>query len=113
MLGIIQLVSAFTPGGHFFSGKAVDFGVPYYSILIGMNVTVTLLICGRLAYLSKQVLAALGPENARLYTSVAAVMVESAAPYTISGVIFLALYAQGNLASAAVGQVWAKLTVSG
>lgn len=111
-LGILELVSAFKPGGFFFSGKAVNFGLPYYSITVSMNIIVTALICTRLFYMSKQVRAALGSQNAKLYTSVAAMLIESAAPYTAMGILFLPFYAKGNNVVVAMGQVWSKLTVS-
>ncbi|KAH8078065.1 hypothetical protein BXZ70DRAFT_689954 [Cristinia sonorae] len=109
-LGILELVSAFKPGGWFFSGKAVNFGTPYYSITVSMNVIITSLICGRLFYLSRQVRQALGKENAKLYTSIAAMLIESAAPYTAMGILFLPFYAKGNNVVVALGQVWSKLT---
>ncbi|KAI0077301.1 hypothetical protein K474DRAFT_1575568, partial [Panus rudis PR-1116 ss-1] len=109
-LGILELVSAFKPGGFFFSGNAVNFGIPYYSIIIGMNLIITLLICARLFHLSRQVRSAMGDGNAKLYTSLAAIMVESAAPYTLMGLAFLPSYAIGNNSVVALGQVWAKFT---
>lgn len=110
-MGILELVAAFKPGGFFFSGKAVNFGTPYYSITIGMNILLTTLICARLYYLRKQVKNVLGAKNAEMYTSLAAIMIESAAPYTIMGIILLPFYTRGNSLAIAFGQVWSKLTV--
>ena len=62
--------------------------------------------------MSQQVRDALGSDNAKLYTSVAAIMIESAAPYTAMGILFLPFYARGNNVVVAMGQVWSKLTVS-
>jgi len=109
-LGILELVSAFKPGGFFFSGKAVNFGTPYYSITVSMNIIVTALICARLFYMSRQVREAIGVQNAKLYTSIAAILIESAAPYTAMGILFLPFYAKGNNVVVAMGQVWSKLT---
>ena len=66
---------------------------------------------GRLRRLSTVVRESMGDENAKLYTGVAAILIESAAPYSIAGLIFLIPYARGNLVSVALGQVWAKCTV--
>ncbi len=111
VLAVLELVSSFSPGGFFFNGSAVNFGTPYYSLTIGLNVIVTALICYRLLSLSKLVKHTMGPENAKLYTSVASILIESAAPYSITGIIFLVPYARGDLVSVALGQVWAKCTV--
>ena len=55
----------------------------------------------------------MGAEAAKLYTGVAAVLVESAAPYSLTGIAFLVPYARGSLYSVVFGQIWAKVTVSG
>lgn len=110
-LAILQLITAAMPGSaSLFGGKAVNFGVPYYSITISINVLVTLAICYRLGRLSKAVSRALGHQNAHMYTSVASMLVESAAPYSIVGIMFLVPYARGSQTALAFGQVWAKLT---
>lgn len=110
-LAILELVTSFTPGGFFFGAQSVNFGTPYYAMTIGLNILVTALICARLLALSRAVRATMGAENARLYTGVAAILVESAAPYSLVGIVFLVPYARGSLVSVALGQVWAKLTV--
>ncbi|THH32299.1 hypothetical protein EUX98_g1896 [Antrodiella citrinella] len=109
-LGILELVSSFKPGGFFLSGKAENFGTPYYSITICMNILLTILICARLYYLSKQAKKMIGFHAAERYTSLAAIMIESAVPYTVMGIILLPFYARGNDIAIALGQVWSKLT---
>lgn len=111
-LAILELVTSFTPGGFFFGTSSVNFGVPYYSMTIGLNVLVTSLICFQLLSLSHQVREVLGEQNARLYTGAIAILVESAAPYTLIGIVFLIPYARSSPVGAAVGQIWAKFTVS-
>lgn len=76
-----------------------------------MNVIITALICIRLFYLSRKVGSALGHDNAKLYIGAAAIMIESAAPYSAMGILFLPFYAKGNNVVVAMGQVWSKLTV--
>ena len=79
---------------------------------IGLNVIVTSLICYQLLTMSKKVEEYLGEQNAQLYTGAAAILVESAAPYTLTGIIFLIPYARSSPVGAAFGQIWAKFTVS-
>jgi len=107
---ILELITSFTPGGFFFGSKSVNFGTPYYSLTIGLNIFVTAFICFRLLSLSRLVRDTMGPENAKLYTGIASVLVESALPYSLCGIMFLVPYARGNLVSVALGQVWAKTT---
>ena len=53
---------------------------------MGLNVILTALICGRIMYLSKRMRAVLGQDVSRPYTSAVSVIVESALPYTLSGI---------------------------
>ncbi|TFK42237.1 hypothetical protein BDQ12DRAFT_677854 [Crucibulum laeve] len=109
-LAIIVLVVVGKPGGNFFGGKAINFGTPYYAITISMNILITLLICLRLRYLSTSVGRVLGKDNAKMYTSISTMLIESAAPYTLVGIMFLIPYARGSQTSISFGQVWAKLS---
>ncbi|KAF7792947.1 hypothetical protein EIP86_004050 [Pleurotus ostreatoroseus] len=111
VLSVLELVASFTPGGFFFGSKSINFGTPYYALSISLNVVVTTLICYRLLRMSSQIKQLLGKDNAEPYTNVAAVLIESAAPYTLAGIMVLIPYARGNLVSVALGQVWTKLTV--
>ncbi|KAF8167189.1 hypothetical protein B0H34DRAFT_4215 [Crassisporium funariophilum] len=110
-LAIIELVLAGKPGGDFFHGQTINFGTPYYTITICLNIIVTILICARLIKLGKAVSKALGKESARMYTSVASMLIESAAPYSLVGIMFLIPYAMGSGTAISFGQVWAKLTL--
>ena len=110
-MAIIELVLAGKPGGNFFHGKNIDFGIPYYTITIALNIIITLMITLRLRKLGKAVSKALGRDSARMYTSVSSVLIESAAPYSMVGFMFLVPYALKHGTAIAFGQVWAKLTV--
>ena len=59
-----------------------------------MNVLLTLLIAGRLLAMSKRVKATLGAQH--MYTSVAALVVESAAPYALTYLAFIIAYCLRN-----------------
>ena len=78
---------------------------------IGMNILITSLICGRLFYYSRRIRRLLGNDTAETYTSIAAILIESAAPYSLVGLMFLIPYAQGSGTAIAFGQVWAKMAV--
>ncbi|KZT64310.1 hypothetical protein DAEQUDRAFT_698911 [Daedalea quercina L-15889] len=109
-LAIIELVIAGEPNGNFFGTHAASFGVPYYALTIALNILLTLLIVLRLTGLARSVRDTMGAPAARLYTGVAALMIESAAPYAAVGIMFLVPYARGSELSIAFGQVWAKVT---
>ncbi|KAF9449999.1 hypothetical protein P691DRAFT_758591 [Macrolepiota fuliginosa MF-IS2] len=109
-LAIIELVIAGKPGGNFFGGRTINFGTPYYTITIGLNIIVTILISVRLLRLSRAISQVLGRDSSRMYTNIVALLAESAAPYSLVGIMFLIPYAMGSDTSIGFGQVWAKLT---
>ncbi|KAL1670464.1 hypothetical protein GGF50DRAFT_94148 [Schizophyllum commune] len=74
----------------------VDVGLTYFSLSLAVNLLLTLLIVGRLLSLSNQVTRMLGSQHARTYTSVAALLVESAAPYAVANLIFIVTYGIGS-----------------
>uniref|UniRef100_A0A0W0F5R8 Uncharacterized protein n=1 Tax=Moniliophthora roreri TaxID=221103 RepID=A0A0W0F5R8_MONRR len=105
-MSILTIYESALPGANFFRGHAVDFGVPYVALTISLNIIVTLLICGRLLTARNQMKAILGPEYARTYTSIAAIMVESAAPFTILGIFYVITYARHSGISFCLVQIW-------
>ncbi|KAJ3511540.1 hypothetical protein NLJ89_g4045 [Agrocybe chaxingu] len=54
--------------------------------------------------------AALGAENAKVYTGTVAILVESAAPYSVLGIIFLIPYALQSGIAILFGQLWSKMS---
>jgi hypothetical protein len=71
----------------------MNFQLAYYSLLFSTNIMYTLLVAGRLLAIRREIKALLGPEHSKIYTSVAAMIVESAALHAIVGVIFIAALA--------------------
>jgi len=111
VFAVIQVVVSGEPDGNFFGIKTIKIGVSYYAISISMNIVLTILICVRLFRLSKQISDILGEDVARAYTSAAAILVESAAFYSASGVMFLIPYAMQLEVGILFGQIWTKMSV--
>lgn len=72
----------------------INVQLAYLCIAVGMNIIYTILVVGRLLYIRNQVKNALGKEHSEPYTSAAALVVESAALYSILGIIFIASFAR-------------------
>ncbi len=84
---------------------------PYPPFTIVLNIVITTLICLRLFYFSRRIKHILGPDGAKTYTGIAAILIESAAPYSLVGLMFLIPYARQSETAIGFGQVWAKMTV--
>lgn len=115
-LSIVELYSITQPGASMFSDSAVNYGlraspssVPwspdpnmlyvhfcsvYWSFSVALNIVVTLLIVSRLMYMRYMLMKTMQQSEAGIYTSVAAMIIESAALYSIAAIIFLVGYAK-------------------
>lgn len=110
-LAIVQVVVSGEPNGNFFGMETIRIAVSYYAISICMNIVLTILICTRLLRASKDISNALGEECARAYTSAAAILVESAAFYSASGILYLIPYGMQLQLGVLFGQIWTMMSV--
>lgn len=111
-MSVLLIFESAQPGANFFVGHAVDFGVPYVSLTISLNIIVTALICGRLLSLRREIGKVLGPSHAKMYTSIIAILVESAALFTVFGIVYVIVYARKSQSSFALVQIWGDFCVS-
>ncbi|KAJ7462821.1 hypothetical protein B0H11DRAFT_1735164 [Mycena galericulata] len=106
-MAILLIYESAIPGASFFSGDSVSFGVPYFWLTISLNIITTSLICGRLLCVRNRVRAILGEQHCHTYTGVVAVLLESALPFTVLGIIYVISYARNSPYSFALLQIWA------
>ncbi|KAF9228296.1 hypothetical protein BS17DRAFT_799667 [Gyrodon lividus] len=92
-IGIVQLYVDGAPNGNFFVGIAARIGVAYTSTSIALNIVLTCLICGRIMHHGRQTRKYLGPGSTTTYYGVVSIIVESAIPYSLSGIAFVVAYA--------------------
>ncbi|KAJ3574053.1 hypothetical protein NP233_g2024 [Leucocoprinus birnbaumii] len=106
-LSLILIVMLCVPGITLWSTISINLAIPYWAISIALNVIITACISIRLLYMRYQMRNALVGTGTE-YISVTSMMVESAAIYTINGLIFLVSYAVNspiqNLALPVLGQ---------
>ncbi|EMD31796.1 hypothetical protein CERSUDRAFT_162569 [Gelatoporia subvermispora B] len=88
-LGVVELWASGVPSGDVFAGKAVNLGLAYFSTTIGLNVLLTVLICSRILYHARKARRLSSHDMDRAYTGAAAIIIESALPYTLSGIAYL------------------------
>ncbi|KAI0631439.1 hypothetical protein C8Q77DRAFT_1015648, partial [Trametes polyzona] len=89
-LGVMTCVFTGLPDSNFFVGRAAQVALAYSSVVIGLNATLSLLICGRLLWHAREVERTLGRRVARKYTGAVALVVEAALPYTMFGIAYVA-----------------------
>ncbi|KAJ7214241.1 hypothetical protein C8J57DRAFT_1732750 [Mycena rebaudengoi] len=112
-MGIMTVVQGAVPGSNFFRGKVVDFGVPWASLSVSLNVTITALISYRILRarsIIKKLREGEGSKSLNVYVGIAAIFIESALPFSVLGIIFAITY--GKNLPQAPGFVFAWSTFS-
>jgi len=76
----------------------IDFGLPYFSISISLNVILTLMIVIRLVLHSKDIHATLGAPGgiSGLYKAIITMLIESSALYAVNSALVIGLWVAGN-----------------
>jgi len=75
------------------------FATCWFAFSISINIIGTLAIVSRLLWKRREINAILGEEYSKAYTGVVAMLVESAAMYSVLGIIFISTYIRRNAAS--------------
>lgn len=87
-LSLLLIIELSQPGITRWSKISVNLAIPYWSISIALNVIITTYIAARLLYMRRR-LRRVVTDGAVEYVSLTAMLIESAALYTINGLVFL------------------------
>ena len=96
VLGVLVAWATDPPATDFHTGIAAKFGLAYWSVSVFLNTTLTCMICYRVLRHGRRVQEHLGNEYASFYFGVAAIVIESVLPYTLSGIAFLVTFGLGS-----------------
>ncbi|KAJ7506555.1 hypothetical protein B0H11DRAFT_1971772 [Mycena galericulata] len=91
--GVGLLIATGQPGGRFGAGLAPSFGTAFWSLSVALNVILTCLISYKLLRQHRRVRSLQLTEAGDRYTHIVAILVESAALYSICGLIYIPLFA--------------------
>jgi len=106
---IVLIISIFESTNTFWAARSVEFGIAYWSCSIGLNIILTTAITLKIFFLRKRIGRSLGSQGSDRYTSIAAMMIESAALYGVWSLVFIICYARNtpfqNILLPPLGQV--------
>jgi hypothetical protein len=105
-MGITMTIQSGLPGGDIFHGTTVNFGIPWVVLTIVFNILVTAMIAVRLLSMHSKANKVLGREVTKRYTGLLAILVESALPFTLLGIGYLATYIKEVPESLAFAGIW-------
>ncbi|KIJ34293.1 hypothetical protein M422DRAFT_90239, partial [Sphaerobolus stellatus SS14] len=89
VMAILTLIAG-TRGAIF---ADINFQLAYIVISMSTNIIYTILVAGRLLAYRKQTKALIGDEYAKLYASIAVIVIESSALYSCFGILYIITYA--------------------
>ena len=96
-MGIVFVYQTSQPDGNFWHTTSVNFGLPYISISIGLNVLLTLMIIVRLVLHTRATRAALGMTGiGGLCMGIITMLVESCALYAVNSFLVIVPWVFGN-----------------
>ncbi|TEB33420.1 hypothetical protein FA13DRAFT_1708233 [Coprinellus micaceus] len=96
-LSVAMVVFTMNPAIGFWAPITINIGIAYWSTSIALNVILTVSIVGRLMFMRRKIRRLLGPKHDSPYTSVIAMLVESASLYTAWALVFMVCYAKGDI----------------
>ncbi|KLO04880.1 hypothetical protein SCHPADRAFT_1003154 [Schizopora paradoxa] len=86
-----------------------DWAIPYFSISLGLNILITTAIVGRLLLIRRRITSVLGGTHGSQYTTIAAMLIESASMYSAFSIFFIVPFALNSSISViplqTIGQV--------
>ncbi|KAG2097497.1 uncharacterized protein F5147DRAFT_714896 [Suillus discolor] len=95
VMGIMWLLQL-TSNSPFFTSTNINYTVPYLSLSLALNIIITIVIVLRLLTYRHRITKALGSRFGAQYTSIAAMIVESAALYSAFSLALLILFLLNN-----------------
>ncbi|KAK7435909.1 hypothetical protein VKT23_015755 [Stygiomarasmius scandens] len=104
-LAIVSAVQSALPGG-FLGHQTTSFAVPWISLTSGLNFILMALIAGRILWTRRNNRALMAPHTAEIYTGVIAIIVESALPYALLGIVLAVLLGKNESAVLVFTSVW-------
>ncbi|KAI0797509.1 hypothetical protein C8Q75DRAFT_4286 [Abortiporus biennis] len=93
VMGTLWTLQSSRPGLSLYSKVPLAYGTSYYALSLSLNVLLTFLIALRLLLYRRTIVKALPEEYGKPYLSIATIIVESAAIYSVFAILFLITYA--------------------
>lgn len=98
VLSALTTLQAALPSSSLWANNTFAVSVPYWSLSIALTLVLTLLLIARLLYIRRKIVSVLGLQYGQTYSSVAAMVFESALLYGLVSLVFIILYGLHNTA---------------
>ena len=109
---VVTVVECALPGTSLLHGNPAKLALWWFALSAGLNVTITSMICFRILRMRAVTRNVLSPEISSMYTSAAAILIESMVPFSILGIGLVITLAQDVPPAFVFSYVWSMLCVS-
>jgi hypothetical protein len=109
-LAIITVVAGAVPPTTLLNGK-LQYGVPWFSLSVSLNIIITSIICFRLLQMRALMRETHSLNMSKMYASIAAMLVESAAVFSILGIVLIVMAVRNDPLTFAFAHVWSMFSV--
>ncbi|KAJ8454765.1 hypothetical protein ONZ51_g12843 [Trametes cubensis] len=109
-LAIPTLLQLARPHSDLWAHITVPLILLYFSLAISLTALLHLFLVGRLMYMSYRATSTIGKEHAVTYISIYTMIIESAVPYTVTSLVFIACYARNSNAQNIVLPILSQVT---
>jgi hypothetical protein len=111
-LGVVTCYQIARPELTIASLGTVNYNLSFWAIAVSLNMLLTSIILVRLFVARRRVVNALGAHYGKTYTGIAAILIESAIPYAIFGLLWIATYGSHHPSSPAFLPILLQVEVS-
>lgn len=109
---ILALFQSAKPGASLWVKTAINVYIPYWSLGIANNVFMTLLIVLRMLVMRKKISRVLNAKDLGVYLSISAMLIESAALYSLFGIVYIILFARNSPVQFPINGILDQVAVS-
>ena len=97
-MGTMLIYQTSQPNDNIWNTLALNFGLPYFSISIALNILLTLMIIIRLVLYTRDICTSTGAPAGvgGLYKAIVTMLIESCALYAVSSLLFIGLWGAGK-----------------
>ena len=110
-LGVAQLVESGKPDTNYFAGLAQHLGIGYTSCIISLNIITSGLVAGRIFVTGRVFAERMGRDAVAAYSGAAAIIVESSALSTVTGIAYLVTFARNGQLEIFFLSIYVMMTV--
>jgi hypothetical protein len=86
-------------------------GVPWFSLSVSLNIIITTIICIRLLRMRALMREALSLNMSNMYANIAAMLVESAAVFSILGIVLIVMAVRNDPLTFTFAHIWSMFSV--